>query len=249
MSEDILTRPLPPAGERLAWGPHPSQFGELRRPAGEGLHACVVLLHGGFWRARYGLGYFRHAADALAAEGYVALNLEYRRLGEAGWPEMADDVRRGVEIARTLDGVDPDRVVLLGHSAGGQLALWAATQVRVRGVVALAPVSDLAQASRLALSGGVTDELMGGAPDKRPERYREASPRELLPLGVPQWLVHGTEDDCVPYPMSVDYARAAGDAGDRVRLVTLEGDGHYEPVDPSSEAWPRVLASLREALG
>jgi dipeptidyl aminopeptidase/acylaminoacyl peptidase len=128
-------------------------------------------------------------------------------------------------------------VVAVGHSAGGQLALWLGARPGVTAVVALAAVSDLAAAARLGLGGGAAVELLGGSPEEVPDRYRLASPRERLPLGVPQLLVHGELDDRVPVSMSRDHAAAASAAGDRADLAVIPGAGHPETIDPESRAW------------
>jgi acetyl esterase/lipase len=214
------------------YGDDPSQVAELfeaERPVG-----VAVVLHGGFWRDRYD----RHLMDALCADlashGWAAWNLEYRRLGSGGgWPATCDDVAAGIE---SLVGRG---AVAIGHSAGGHLALWAAAEGLVRSAVGQAAVSDLRDAHRLGLSGGVVGELLGeSAP------YGEASPFERLPLGVPQLLVHGEDDAIVPLSMSREYERAARAAGDDVELVALPGVGHFEHLDPASEAWRAVLRWL-----
>ena len=215
------------------YGDHASQVAELfeaERPVG-----VAVVLHGGFWRDRYD----RHLMDALCADlasrGWTAWNLEYRRLGSGGgWPATCDDVAAGIEALAGRDAV------AIGHSAGGHLALWAAAEGLVRAAVGQAAVSDLREAQRLSLSAGVVDDLLGDAP-----AYAEASPFERLPLGVPQLLVHGEDDAIVPVSMSREYERAARAAGDDVELVALPGVGHFEHLDPASEAWRAVLRWLR----
>lgn len=175
------------------------------------------------------------AAD-LVARGWTVANIEYRRLGSGGgWPTTFDDVRSEIEAAPP-----GEQRVAIGHSAGGQLALWAAAQRLVTHAVAQAGVSDLAEAARLGLSGGVALELVGG----REERYAQVSPIALLPLGVPQLLVHGEDDGIVPVSMSRDYHRAAVAAGDPADLVVLPGVGHFEHLVPSSRAWKAVLEWL-----
>ena len=223
---------------RERYGDDASQVAELfeaERPVG-----VAVVLHGGFWRDRYD----RHLMDALCADlasrGWTAWNLEYRRLGSGGgWPATCDDVAAGIEALAGRDAV------AIGHSAGGHLALWAAASGLVRAAAAQAGVSDLAAAFRLGLSGGVVGELLGGPPETRPADYALASPFERLPLGVPQLLVHGEDDAIVPVSMSREYERAARAAGDDVELVALPGVGHFEHLDPASEAWRAVLRWLR----
>jgi pimeloyl-ACP methyl ester carboxylesterase len=214
------------------YGDDPSQVAELfeaERPVG-----VAVVLHGGFWRDRYD----RHLMDALCADlasrGWTAWNLEYRRLGSGGgWPSTCEDVATAIERLARHDAV------AIGHSAGGHLALWAAAEGLVRAAVGQAAVSDLREAQRLSLSGGVVSDLLGDKP-----AYVEASPYDRLPLGVPQQLVHGEDDAIVPVAMSREYERAARAAGDDVELVTLPGVGHFEHLDPASEAWRAVLRWL-----
>jgi acetyl esterase/lipase len=185
--------------------------------------------------------------EDLAEAGWAAWNLEYRRLGAGGgWPATFDDVAAGIDHLGTLARPDLELgvVVAIGHSAGGQLALWAAARktprVRVTHAVAQAGVVDLAEAARLGLSRGVVHELLAAAPAEAPERYALASPAARLPLGVPQLLVHGARDEIVPAAMSRSYAEAATAAGDRVDLVVHEQLGHFEHLDPRSSAWRSV---------
>jgi acetyl esterase/lipase len=264
---DILDRPAPTADARIAYGPDRFQFADLRLPAGAGPHPVVLGIHGGYWRARYGLEYFGHVCAALTATGAATWNIEYRRLGNrgGGWPGTFLDVGLALDHLRTLaqtHSLDLSRVVAIGHSAGGQLALWAAGRQRIpvgsdlhattplplRGAVALAGVCDLRQAWALRLSDGVTNQLMGGAPERWPARYAAASPAELLPLGIPQVLIHGTADENVPYALSRDYQAAALAAGDVATLITLPGAGHFAIVDPMSREWPQVVAAIRPLL-
>jgi acetyl esterase/lipase len=263
MSASILDRPPPEPSRRIPYGADASQFGDLRFPAGSGPWPVVVLIHGGYWRARYELAYFGHAAEALMAAGLATWNIEYRRLGNGGgWPGTFQDVGVAVDHLRALAGehaLDLTRVVTLGHSAGGHLALWAAGRPRIpkgsplwtaeplpiAGVVALAGICDLCQAWELNLSDGVADQVMGGGPATQPERYAAACPTDLLPLGVRQTLIHGTADDSVPFALSRDYAAAARTAGDPVELITLEGADHFGIVDPQAPEWQVTLEAVQ----
>jgi acetyl esterase/lipase len=233
--------------ETLRYGRGRSRFGELFLPRGGGPYAAAVVVHGGFWRQRYDRTLMHGLCRDLAASGWAAWNLEYRRLGllgGGGWPETFEDVAAGIDFLAGIPGLDLETVVAIGHSAGGHLALWAASReaprVPVTHVAAQAAVSDLREAARLGLSGGVAARLVGG----RDERYALASPLERLPLGVPQLLVHGEEDGIVPVAMSLRYYEAALAAGDSAELVVLPAVGHFEHLDPRSEAW----AALKERL-
>jgi acetyl esterase/lipase len=218
----------------VPYGEHPSQVAELFEPAGEP-RGAAVLIHGGFWRAAYDRHLMDELCRDLAARAWAAWNLEYRRLGNGGgWPETFDDVEAGIGAI----GASNTLLLAIGHSAGGHLALWAAARRLVTHAVAQAGVVDLAEAARLGLSGGVVDELVP------PELYDRASPGAMLPLGVPQLLVHGEEDDTVPVAMSRAYHAAAVAAGDDVSLVTLPGVGHFEHLDPASDAWRAVVEWL-----
>jgi acetyl esterase/lipase len=241
------------------YGDDPSQVGELFLPQGDGPFSVVVVLHGGFWRDRYDRHLMDGLCDDLAARGLAAWNLEYRRLGSGGgYPATFEDVAAGIDHLATLQApLALTQVSAVGHSAGGHLALWAAARprlpsgapgadpvVRVCRAVAQAGVSDVAEASRLGLSSGVADELLGAPPADVPERVAVASPRALLPLDVPQLLIHGSEDDTVPAVMSRDYAGDAWARGDRVALVLLPGQGHFEHIDPGQQAWHTAAAWL-----
>lgn len=259
MSDSILNLPAPVADRRIGYGPDPLNFGDLRLPAGVGPHPVVVVVHGGFWRARYDLEHIGHVCAALTTGGLATWNIEYRRIGDAGggWPGTFHDVAQAADYVRTLApqyNLDLSRVVALGHSAGGHLATWLAARPRIstsdllftsnplplRGVVSLAGVVDLLHAYALRLGQQVVVELIGGTPDEYPERYRSASPAALLPLGLPQILIHGTNDGPVPFRMSAEYVQAALAAGDNAALIALEGAHHFEVIDPSSAEWPAV---------
>ncbi len=262
----VLTDPPVPADHRIAYGDGPLQFGDLRLPRVTGRRPAVVAIHGGFWRAAYDLTHLSHLCAALTREGFVTWSLEYRRIAQdgGGLPETLKDVARGVGFLATLAKqhmIDLQRVAVIGHSAGGHLALWSAARARfksalhlerdsvtLKGVVALAAVSDLAEGYALKLGDGAVGDFMGGGPADVRDRYAIASPAELLPLGIKQTLIHGTEDETVPPSMSVHYFEKASEAGDRVALVPLRGMGHFEPIDPDSPAWPEVLAEVKKLV-
>jgi acetyl esterase/lipase len=205
----------------------------------------AVVVHGGFWRARYSKRVMKGACADLARRGVAAWNVEYRRIGRGqggGWPMTFDDVAAAIDHLSTLDDPRLDLsagVCAVGHSAGGQLALWSASRrdarVPVRRVVAQAAVCNL------AVAGEPAWELMGGSPADVPERYDLADPMRLVPLRVPTLLVHGAEDATVPVKRSREYAEAARAAGDDVTLVEPVPGGHRIHPDPRSEAW-RVAA-------
>jgi acetyl esterase/lipase len=255
MSTPILDLAPPPADARIAYGAAPQQFGDLRVPKGAGPHPVVIVIHGGFWRAAYSLDHIGHLCAALTRAGFATWSLEYRRIGDpgGGWPGTGEDVVSGAVYLRKLAErypLDLSRVVVAGHSAGGHLALWLAAQhkISLRGVVSLAGVADLRRAWELGLSDGVVGELLGGSPEQVPERYKQASPIELVPLGVPQRSLHGTRDDTVPIEIGWRYQKAAAAAGDDARLIELPGAGHFELIDPRSREWAAVERAIRELL-
>ncbi len=234
----------------VRYGPHPAHEAELRLPEGDGPHPIALLVHGGFWRARFDRSTLAALAVDLARRGFATVNVEYRRVGaDGGVPATLEDVEAAVDaLARWDAPLDRSRIVALGHSAGGHLALWLAGTGKVAAAVSLAGVCDLAAAAEDGLGQGAAVELAGGLPAERPEAYALADPLRRLPTGVPQLLVHGDADDRVPIEQSRRYARAARSAGDRCLLLELRGVGHFELIDPRGEAWPEVaerLPSLR----
>ena len=215
------------------YGDDPSQYGELY---GEG--PVAVLIHGGFWKAQYGLDLEVALAQDLAGRGWAAWNIEYRRLGNGGGvPETLDDVAAAIDALADIDGVDLSRVVAIGHSAGGHLAAWSATRenprVPLTGVVSQAGVLDLQRARELRLSNGVVDRFLNGQPTS------VASPIERLPLRVPGLLVHGGRDDDVPLEISERFAAASG-----AQLEVFPEKGHYEHLDPTDPMWQAVIEWL-----
>ncbi len=259
----MLETPAPPADARIPYGSATHQFGDLRLPPGKGPHPVVVVVHGGFWRARYDLEHVGHLCADLTRRGHATWSLEYRRVGHpgGGWTGTFEDVALGMDYLRTLAArypLDLGRVVTLGHSAGGHLALWLAGRGRLkpgrplhtakplvpRGAVSLAGVVDLERAHALHLGNGIVESFLGGTPAQVPERYALASPAALLPLGVKQVLVHGEEDTTVPVSLSAEYHARATKLGDPVRLVSLPGAEHFEVIDPRAKEWPRVVEAV-----
>jgi acetyl esterase/lipase len=267
MGREILDQPAPPADERLHYGPDALQFGDLRLPPGPGPHPVAIVIHGGFWRARYNLDHIGHLCAALTRVGIATWSLEYRRVGNAGggWPGTLLDAAMGADYVHELAGkhhLDVTKVASIGHSAGGQLALWLAARkkipaadalattspVALRGAVSLAGVVDLRRGWELKLGDGAVAEFMGGPPDKLASRCIKASTIEMVPLGVKVRLLHGTEDSVVPIDISNNYQKSASRAGDDALMWVLGGADHFAVIDPRSEHWGKVEATVRGLL-
>lgn len=230
-----------------AYGADSQQVADLLLPATEGPHPVAVLLHGGFWRARFDRSTMAALAVDLADRGWATWNVEYRRVGNGGGvPETLDDVRASiVALAHLTEPLDAGRVVIVGHSAGGQLGLCVADEPAVAAVVSLAGVCDLATAFADGIGEAATEAFMGGGPDDRPEAYAVADPLQRVPADAQVLLVHGDADQRVPVEQSRRYARAAATAGDdRCELIELPGADHFALIDPRTETWATVAARL-----
>lgn len=267
MSSDYLFLTDPSeADRRLAYGDDPLQFGDLRLPQGDGPFPLVIAIHGGYWRNQYDLVHLGHLCAALTAEGVATFNLEYRRVGDYGgaWPGTFQDIAAGahwiVEHAADFN-LDPARVVVIGHSAGGHLASWlgslasvpeaspiAADPVALRGVVSLAGLLDLQEAWEQHLSNDAVVELLGGTPQEVPERYAAASPLSLLPVTTPHVLLHGDADFIVPLAIAQQYQDQATATGSPSELYVLPGIDHFDVIDPKSPAWPVLLTAVQTLL-
>jgi acetyl esterase/lipase len=255
-SDSILSLPPPHADARVAYGTDANQFGDIRLPGGKGSFPLVMNIHGGFWRAKYDLAHAGHLCAALTAKGIATWNLEYRRVGNpgGGWPGTFEDVRSAYrflpELAKRYS-LDATRIAVMGHSAGGQLALClAAHEPSLKKVVSLAGVVDLEQAWELHLSDNAVVEFLGGKPSEVPEHYREADPMQLaIDHATTQWLIHGSADDVVPSYLSRNYSQQDKRRGEDVHYLEISTAGHFDLIDPRSQAWPRVLDTVRHLLG
>jgi acetyl esterase/lipase len=274
----ILDRTPPKADVRLPYGPLPLQFGDLwlPKPTGDAKHRwpLVVLVHGGWWKNAYDLGYAGFLCNAMKAQGVAVWSLEYRRMGDegGGWPGTMQDVAAGLDHVAELAKAYPlntSKVIAAGHSAGGHLAFWLAGRhhiphssvlalpqpsVALRGVVGLAGAVDLRLTIDLggffSFSNGApaVRALMGGDPKQYPERYAAANPGELLPLGVKQILVQGSEDDQIPPQLPNRWADNARRQGDAVEVKIVPGTDHFDIVDPESNAWPTSRDAMLSLL-
>lgn len=254
-AEDILSLPAPPADQRVAYGTDPNQFMDVRVPQGKGPFPVVLNIHGGYWRAKYDLAHAGHLCEALRMAGVGTFNVEFRRVGNegGGWPGTFADIRsayRYVRQAHTKFKLDLKRVAVMGHSAGGQLALCLAAHEHSLGrAISLAGVVDLQKAFSLHLSHDAVVEFLGGKPSEVPEHYREADPMELKIGHARQWLLHGTEDDTVPVAFSRDYVAMKRKARESVELVEVAKAGHFDFIDPRSEGFRQVKAAVMAAVG
>jgi 3-dehydroquinate dehydratase-2 len=215
--------------QTIRYGPHPDNLADLRLPGSEPA-GLAVLVHGGFWRQEYERDSMESLAVDLATRGWASWNIEYRRLGSGGgWPGSGQDVKLALDHIGQIPEVGPVSPSIIGHSAGGYLALWAANRASVGLTVGLAAVTDL---SALAGAGGPgSDEakrlLASGAPAAL------AAPSDTL-------LVHGEDDNLVPVLHSTRLA-------DTARVELFPGLDHFDLLDPAKEHWSTVFAALENA--
>ncbi len=269
--KDILALPHGMATAKIPYGPGPQQFGELWIPSTRGPYPLLVMIHGGCWRADLpGLELQTPLSEALASRGWAVWNLEYRRLGHdgSGYPGSFQDVGNGIDAIKTFAAarrIDLGRVVFMGHSAGGHMAAWAAgraklppssplytrSPLRPSAVVTLAGINDLEGYRKNgpdACGGPDTIDRLTGWGARGPAAYLDTSPLALLPLDQGQMVVSGARDPIVPAAFGEAYGSAAMKAGDPVQVMTIQGAGHFELIDPKSEAW-RSLYPVIDALG
>ncbi|MFJ4849121.1 MULTISPECIES: alpha/beta hydrolase family protein [unclassified Streptomyces] len=256
-----------------AYGEHPDQIIDFHRPAGaaEGRPGpLVVFFHGGAWRTAYDRRHVSPLAAFLARRGFAVASVEYRR-GNGGsaagrWPDTFDDVAAAVDAVPDLavaalgpQAVDPRRIVLAGHSAGGHLALWAAARhvlppesrwhrpapAPLRGVVALSPLADFTTAVELDVCSGAVAELLGG-PEQLASRGPETDPAALLPTGIPVAVVHGSADTVVPPRVAEAFVTATAKAGEEAQLTLLADVGHFPVIDPDADAAAVVAEEIAQ---
>lgn len=219
----------------VRYGDDPSQYAELTLPDGD-LRGVAVLVHGGFWKPEYDLEYARPLVPSLVEAGWATWTIEYRR--GTGATDTLADVRAAIDACP----VDAERVVGIGHSAGGHLVTWAAGRGGLTHVISQAGVLDLRAAYDAGLGGGAVERFLGHPPTAADDG---ADPIRQVPLDVPVWCVHATGDDIVPISQSQAYVAAATRAGGRAELVEVEGD-HFTVIDPASEPWRRTLTVLSD---
>ncbi|MGF6275669.1 acetyl esterase/lipase [Massilia sp. UYP11] len=263
-----LTGPAPTA--RLAYGPAPSQYAELFVPQGSGPFPVAVLVHGGCWTSKFGgIRQLRNMAGALAARGIAVWNVEYRRVDEegGGYPGMYLDMHAALDLlaaSAPAHALDLERVVAIGHSAGGQLVQWIAGRARIPAasplyragglkvdrVVSLGGLADLRHEAALIKSSCGRDlaQLAGTPSPGRPDVLADTNAADLMPNGSRTWLVTGALDTISPPRVAHDYAARAKAAGDAAEVVILPQASHYDEVATTSPAWPQVLRVIEQAL-
>ncbi|WP_052366814.1 alpha/beta hydrolase family protein [Paraoerskovia marina] len=261
--------PTGPTVSTVAYGNDSHQVADLYVPDERSDHPTpvVVLIHGGYWRSGYERSLETALADDLVSDGYVVWNVEYRAADDpgGGWPGTYDDVAAAVDIlpsALETAGVDAGPVAVVGHSAGGTLALWLGARGGLAdgavgsdprlvpdAVVSQAGVNDLERASATGAGGGAIDALLGGRPDEVPERYAVASPVRRVPLGVDTLVLTGALDATVPVEQTTLYGDAAEAAGDTVTTLTVDGEDHFAHLDPTSDSWAAVRTYLESTVG
>ena len=273
---DIVSLPVLRADHRIAYGPDPSQFGDLWIPAikRRGRFPGVVFFHGGWWKSEYDLGYAGGVCAALKREGIATWSVEYRRVGVSGggWPMTFLDAAAGFDFVETLAKaypIDRSRILTMGHSAGGHLAFWIAGRHHIdrgsevflrqpklilRGAISLAGAVDLRLT--IDLSGNSIfahdrDEvcaLMGGQPEERPGRYKTGNPGDLLPFQVPQILFQGTADDQIPPELPGRWAEMSRRLGSEATVKMIPLADHFDVVDPTSDAWKVVITQVKSLI-
>jgi acetyl esterase/lipase len=264
---DLLNRPKPQPTRTVFYGDDPSQFAELWLPGGPGPHPVVVMIHGGCWQAKIAnRSYLNYAAEDLRKRGIAVWNVEYRAADQTGggYPGAYQDVGAAIDrlaIDAPHDHISVKRVIVVGHSAGGHLALWAAARDKlpassplhwaapqpIAGVVDLAGIPDLQHDTATACGAAVLKQMTGEPTKARPDVYADTSPAELLPLGVPQVVIHGAQDVTVPPSVGEHYVAAARALGDRVEMRTPPG-GHVEEVTPGQPAWDEAVRAIQTLL-
>jgi acetyl esterase/lipase len=270
-AQDVLSADPVEPDFVLAYGEEPEQFGHLYLPEGSGPFPVLVIIHGGCWLTIANLEHMGRFAEDLSGAGIATWNIEYRRADSpgGGWPNTFLDVANGIDYLRSLQSeyhLDLDQVVVVGHSAGGHLALWAAgrpnipeessiyreSPLPIKGVVNLngpGQLAPLRDTDNEICGGDVVDMLMGGSPEEVPDNYAAGSPVRLLPVGVPLRLLTGTEDPAVPPRFLDAFAAAATTAGDDVTAVALEGAAHFETIVPGTDVWPEVRSTILGLFG
>lgn len=261
-AKDVINLHSAPSTARLFYGSSPLEFGDLRLPTTKGAYPVAIIIHGGCWLNKVaGVDYMNALSDALRDSGIATWNIEYNGVDspEGGWPGTFNDVANAADFLRTIKThyhLDLNRVVVIGHSAGGQLALWLAARhkiqqnsplytinpLNINGVIILGGVPDIKTYRSQCLKICGYDPMIKLAP--RANIYQQVMPSALLPLNVPQIFIYGTDDRVVPARYSLDYIRSALKKGDKVKLILVRNAAHHEYNVPMSVVWPKLLNSV-----
>jgi acetyl esterase/lipase len=268
--QDIASLPPLPADAAISYGPDSLQFGELRIPNEQGPHPVAIVIHGGCWLSIANLHIMDHFCDELKKAGFATWNLEFRRIDSpgGGWPNTLNDIGLGVDYLSSISAeynLDLNRVVIIGHSSGGHLALWAGARHRITedsplhrenplmplGVISLAGPADLrgmVERSEAVCGSDVISKMLGGTFEEVPDHYRNASPITLLPLGIEQIVIYGSDDPAIPPELGQKYVEAANLAGERIGFIIIPKASHFELIAPWTSAWPIVEASVKSLI-
>ncbi len=269
MSSKLLNSPPLIPDNRIWYGNDINQFGDVRLPEGAGPFPLVVVSHGGYWRSKYNLDHISYLCEELRQMGIATWSLEYRRIGNlgGGYPGTFSDIGQGVDFVTQLaDKInkpaifDLNKLVVMGHSAGGHLAVWAASRdkiatdnilytkqpLAIKNVISLAGLLDLQYAQEHKLSDSAVDELFAGY--KPAPLYPSTSPIDMLPIKANVHLVHGDEDTNVPFEISQRYLEKAQTQGMNTSLLTLKGAGHFDIIDPSSAYFIEIKNLLQQIV-
>ena len=268
---DLVKRPKPSPDATIAYGPDQMQKVDVWRPAGKGPFPVVVMVHGGCWTTSIAdRSLMNWVADDLRKDGIAVWNIDYRGVDRAGggYPGTFEDAAKATDAlsanAATFD-LDTRRIVAIGHSAGGHLALWLAARaklapasplysrapLRIDHVISLGGLPDLEATAATPANGCGTEvvtKLVGTPSPARADVYADTSVPRLLPLGIAQDLVNGREDRIIPFPFATDYVAKARTAGDTVVLHTIPATGHVELVAPETPAWAEAKRLIAAAL-
>jgi acetyl esterase/lipase len=266
---DIVKLPSSAPTARVVYGSDPNQFAELRMPDRSGPVPVIAVIHGGCWAEYADVTYTANLATALTREGWATWNVEYRRVHQdgGGWPGTFVDVARGIDALRDAANrfrLDVSRVVAIGHSAGGQLALWDAARphlpkdsavtvlnpLPLRGAISIGGIPDMRAfaANARGPCDGRHIRVMGGLPSEHPDRYALVSPAEILPVGVPQVLIWGEHDAVAPRSLFAAYEEKAKTAGDAVTSVTISGAGHHDLMSSELPAYKALVEQIQRLL-
>jgi acetyl esterase/lipase len=267
---DLLGRPLPRGGERIAYGPAPQEVGDLWLPDGPGRFPVVLIVHGGCWDSRVAkLTIMNYAADDLRRRGFAVWNIEYRGVDQpgGGYPGTFQDVAAGADALARLAAkhhLDLRRLVALGHSAGGHLALWLAARpnlpvgsvlrspapLAIQAVVSTGGLPDLETVAALGDASCGTErvrKLTGSPTPARPDVYADTSPLALQPGRARVVMLNGQFDELAPPSMGESDAARLNARGGRARQVTIANTGHVELIAPGTAAWTTTVETI-EAL-